>query len=116
MQRRQNKQNLILKYKELYDMCVRSWYPDVYYHNTDLTHPYIYRIQLSTLTVYAPGKSPYTEFFNTVQRPIRIDFAIARSMQQGLSLRSSRSDLTLIYLDVTIHLRAAEGKNRATRV
>ena len=26
MQRRQNKQNLILKYKELYHMCVRSWY------------------------------------------------------------------------------------------
>ena len=85
-------------------------YPDVYYHYTDLTHPYIYRIQLSTLTVYAPRKGPYTEFFNTVQRPSRIDFAIARSMQQGLSLRSSRSDLTLIYLDVTIHLRAGEGK------
>ena len=85
-------------------------YPDVYYHYTDLTHPYIYRIQLSTRTVYAPRKGPYTEFFYTVQRPSRIDFAIARSMQQGLSLRSSRSDLTLIYLDVTIHLRAGEGK------
>ena len=90
-------------------------YPDVYYHYTDFTHPYIYLIQLSTQTVL-PRKGPYTEFFNTVQRPSRIDFAIARSMQQGLSLRSSRNDLTLIYLDVTIHLRAAEGKNRATRV
>ena len=26
MQRGQNKQNLILKYKELYHMCVWSWY------------------------------------------------------------------------------------------
>ena len=88
MQRRQNKQNLILKYKELYDMCVRSWYPDVYYHNTDLTHPYIYRIQLSTLTVYAPRKGPYTEFFVRCNGP-----AVLTSLSLGQSSKASVRDL-----------------------
>ena len=120
MQRRQNKQNLTLKCKELYHMCVRSWYfLGVPWRVLSLYRPYT-SLYLPYTTEYTdclrPKEGSVYRVFYTVQRPSRIDFAIARSMQQGLSLRSSRSDLTLIYLDVTIHLRAAEGKNRATTV
>ena len=114
LQRRQNKQNLILKYKELYHMCVRSWYfLGVPWRVLSLYRPYT-SLYLPYTTEYTdclrPKEGSVYRVFYTVQRPSRIDFAIARSMQQGLSLRSSRSDLTLIYLDVTIHLRAGEGK------
>ena len=67
MQRRDNKQNLILKYKELYHMCTVLVFSQGTLtctdHYTDLTQPYIYRIQLSTQPVYAPRKGPYIEFF-----------------------------------------------------
>ena len=63
-------------------------YPDVYYHYTDLTHPYIYRIQLSTRTVYAPRKGPYTEFFIQCNGP-----AVLTSLSLGQCSKASVWDL-----------------------
>ena len=59
-------------------------YSDVYYHYTDLTHPYIYRIQLSTLTVYAPRKGPYPEFFVQCNGP-----AVMTSLSLGQYSKAS---------------------------
>ena len=94
----------------VYDPGISLAYPDVCW---SLYGPYT-SLYLPYTTEYTdclrPKEGSVYSVFYTVQRSSRIDFAIARSMQQGLSLRSSRSDLTLIYLDVTIHLRAGEGK------